>query len=61
MHSSLPLQITDWKFQSQSARQSNFFQWVERVSVRGEAAVVAILAAFERELRKPSPRTCVPS
>jgi len=36
-HSSLPLQITDWKFQSQSARHQ-FFKWVEEVRVRGDHA-----------------------
>jgi glycosyltransferase involved in cell wall biosynthesis len=44
MHSSLPLQITDWNF---SARRSVIaaFQWVEKVSVRGACAVVAISPA----------------
>jgi glycosyltransferase involved in cell wall biosynthesis len=47
MHSSLPLQITDWKF-SRSPRVVNLFKWVERVSVRGACAVVAISPAVER-------------
>ncbi len=47
MHSSLPLQITDWKF-SRSPRVINLFRWVERVSVRGACAVVAISPAVER-------------
>ena len=47
MHSSLPLQITDWKF-SHSPRVINLFRWVEKVSVRGACAVVAISPAVER-------------
>ncbi|HEV7714114.1 MAG TPA: glycosyltransferase [Steroidobacteraceae bacterium] len=47
MHSSLPLQITDWKF-SASRRVIDLFSWVERVSVRGACAVVAISPAVER-------------
>jgi glycosyltransferase involved in cell wall biosynthesis len=47
MHSSLPLQITDWKF-SRSPRVVNLFRWVEKVSVRGACAVVAISPAVER-------------
>jgi glycosyltransferase involved in cell wall biosynthesis len=47
MHSSLPLQITDWKF-SRSPHVINLFRWVERVSVRGACAVVAISPAVER-------------
>jgi glycosyltransferase involved in cell wall biosynthesis len=47
MHSSLPLQITDWKFSS-SRRVINLFRWVEKVSVRGACAVVAISPAVER-------------
>jgi len=59
MHSSLPLQITDWKF---STRRSVIaaFRWVERVSVRGACAVVAISPAVERAARSASPATpCV--
>jgi len=56
MHSSLPLQITDWKF---STRRSVIaaFRWVERVSVRGACAVVAISPAVERAARSASPAT----
>ncbi len=41
MHSSLPLQITDWKF-SASRRVIACFAWVERFSIRGARVVVAI-------------------
>jgi glycosyltransferase involved in cell wall biosynthesis len=51
MHSSLPLQITDWKF-SRSRRVVNLFRWVERVSVRGACAVVAISPAVERAAKE---------
>src|SRR3569833_177975 len=47
MHSSLPQQKTDWKF-SRSPRVINLFRWVEKVSVRGACAVVAISPAVER-------------
>jgi len=50
MHSSLPLQITDWKF-SASRRVIRFFGWVERVSIRGARAVVAISPAVARVAR----------
>ncbi len=59
MHSSLPLQITDWKF---SSRRSVIaaFRWVERLSVRGACAVVAISPAIERAARSAGPETpCV--
>jgi glycosyltransferase involved in cell wall biosynthesis len=59
MHSSLPLQITDWKF---SRRRSviNVFRWVERLCVRGACAVVAISPAVERAARGACPGTrCV--
>jgi glycosyltransferase involved in cell wall biosynthesis len=59
MHSSLPLQITDWKF---STRRSVIatFRWVERLSVRGACAVVAISPAVARAARKAGPDTpCV--
>ena len=54
MHSSLPLQITDWKF---SKRRSviSVFRWVERQSVRGACAVVAISPAVERAARSVCP------
>lgn len=47
MHSSLPLQITDWNF---SRRRSvvALFRWIERVCVRGACAVVAISPAVAR-------------
>src|SRR6185295_3685188 len=51
MHSSLPLQITDWKF-SRSRRVVNLFRWVEKVSVRGACAVVAISPAVERAAKQ---------
>jgi glycosyltransferase involved in cell wall biosynthesis len=53
MHSSLPLQITDWKFSS-SPRVINLFRWVEKVSVRGACAVVAISPAVERAAKAVS-------
>jgi glycosyltransferase involved in cell wall biosynthesis len=54
MHSSLPLQITDWKF---SSRRSviNAFRWVEEQSVRGACAVVAISPAVESAARRAFP------
>jgi len=54
MHSSLPLQITDWKF---SRRRSvvALFRWVERVSVSGACAVVAISPAVARAARSAWP------
>jgi glycosyltransferase involved in cell wall biosynthesis len=59
MHSSLPLQITDWKF---SRRPSVIaaFRWVERLSVRGACAVVAISPAVARAAISAGPTTpCV--
>lgn len=59
MHSSLPLQITDWKF---STRPSVIaaFRWVERLSVRGACAVVAISPAVARAAHSACPDTpCV--
>jgi glycosyltransferase involved in cell wall biosynthesis len=47
MHSSLPLQITDWKF-SRSRSVVALFRWVERVCVSGACAVVAISPAVAR-------------
>ena len=54
MHSSLPLQITDWKF---SRRRSviNAFRWVEKQSVRGACAVVAISPAVESAAKRAYP------
>lgn len=59
MHSSLPLQITDWKF-SRSASVVAAFRWVERLSVRGACAVVAISPAVARAAMDAGPTTpCV--
>lgn len=54
MHSSLPLQITDWNF---SARRSviSAFEWVEKLCVRGACAVVAISPAVARAAQRASP------
>jgi glycosyltransferase involved in cell wall biosynthesis len=54
MHSSLPLQITDWKF---SRRRSvvALFRWIERLCVRGACAVVAISPAVARAARSAWP------
>ncbi len=54
MHSSLPLQITDWKFSRRPA-VINAFRWVEKQSVRGACAVVAISPAVERAARHVCP------
>jgi glycosyltransferase involved in cell wall biosynthesis len=54
MHSSLPLQITDWKF-SQSRSVVALFRWVERLSVSGACAVVAISPAVARAARHAWP------
>ena len=59
MHSSLPLQITDWKF-SRRASVIAAFRWVERLSVRGACAVVAVSPAVARAARNAGPATpCV--
>jgi glycosyltransferase involved in cell wall biosynthesis len=59
MHSSLPLQITDWKFSS-NASVVAAFRWVERLSVRGACAVVAISPAVAQAARSAGPDTpCV--
>ena len=50
MHSSLPLQITDWKF-SANRRVIGFFRWVEKVCIRGARVVVAISPAVARVAR----------
>jgi glycosyltransferase involved in cell wall biosynthesis len=55
MHSSLPLQITDWKF-SASRRVIGFFRWVEKVSIRGARAVIAISPAVARVAREVDPQ-----
>jgi glycosyltransferase involved in cell wall biosynthesis len=54
MHSSLPLQITDWKF-SASRRVIGFFKWVERVCVHGARAIVAISPAVANVAREIDP------
>ncbi len=54
MHSSLPLQITDWKF-SRRPSVINAFSWVEKQSVRGACAVVAISPAVEIAARRACP------
>jgi glycosyltransferase involved in cell wall biosynthesis len=59
MHSSLPLQITDWKFSSRTSVIAAF-RWVERMCVRGACAVVAISPAVARAARIAGPDTpCV--
>lgn len=59
MHSSLPLQITDWKFSSRASVIAAF-RWVERMCVRGACAVVAISPAVARAARNAGPDTpCV--
>lgn len=59
MHSSLPLQITDWKFSNRPSVIAAF-RWVERLSVRGACAVVAISPAIARAARSVGPDTpCV--
>jgi glycosyltransferase involved in cell wall biosynthesis len=54
MHSSLPLQITDWKF-SHSRWVVALFRWIERVCVSGACAVVAISPAVARAARRAWP------
>jgi glycosyltransferase involved in cell wall biosynthesis len=54
MHSSLPLQITDWNF-SASRSVIAAFQWVEKLSVRGACAVVAISPAVARAAQSVCP------
>lgn len=54
MHSSLPLQITDWNF-SRSPSVVAFFRWIERLCVSGACAVVAISPAVARAARKAWP------
>lgn len=54
MHSSLPLQITDWKF-SRSRSVVALFRWIERVCVSGACAVVAISPAVARAARRAWP------
>ena len=54
MHSSLPLQIVEWKFSS-SQRVVNLFRWIEKFSIGGARAVVAISPAVERAARNAVP------
>lgn len=54
MHSSLPLQITDWNF-SRRPSVVALFRWIERLCVRGACAVVAISPAVARAARKAWP------
>jgi glycosyltransferase involved in cell wall biosynthesis len=54
MHSSLPLQITDWNF-SASRTVIRLFGWVERFSIRGARAVIAISPAVARVAQKVDP------
>ena len=54
MHSSLPLQVTDWKF-SRRPSVIGAFRWVERQSVRGACAIVAISPAVEQAALKVCP------
>jgi glycosyltransferase involved in cell wall biosynthesis len=54
MHSSLPLQITDWKF-SRRRWVIALFRWIERYCVSGACAVVAISPAVARAARRAWP------
>lgn len=54
MHSSLPLQITDWQFSRRRAVVAAF-RWVERLCVSRACAVVAISPAVARAALKASP------
>jgi glycosyltransferase involved in cell wall biosynthesis len=54
MHSSLPLQITEWRF-SASPRVVRFFHWIEKFSIGGARAVVAISPAVEKAARSAVP------
>lgn len=54
MHSSLPLQITDWQF-SRSRWVIAVFAWVERICVSGACAIVAISPAVARAARRACP------
>jgi glycosyltransferase involved in cell wall biosynthesis len=54
MHSSLPLQITDWQF-SRRRWVVQAFRWVERVCVSGACAIVAISPAVARAACKAWP------
>ncbi len=54
MHSSLPLQITDWNF-SRSRSVVALFRWIERVCVNGACAIIAISPAVARAAHRASP------
>ena len=54
MHSSLPLQITDWKF-SRNRTVIGLFRFIERICVRGACAIVAISPAVAQAARKAWP------
>lgn len=54
MHSSLPLQITDWNF-SRRRTVIGLFRWIERTCVRGACANVAISPAVAQAARKAWP------
>lgn len=54
MHSSLPLQISDWNF-SRSRWVVALFRWIERLCVGGACAVVAISPAVARAARHAWP------
>ena len=54
MHSSLPLQITDWQF-SHRPTVIGLFRWIERTCVRGACASVAISPAVAQAARKAWP------
>jgi glycosyltransferase involved in cell wall biosynthesis len=54
MHSSMPLQIADWKF-SRRRTVIGLFRWVERTCVRGACASVAISPAVAQAALKAWP------
>jgi glycosyltransferase involved in cell wall biosynthesis len=51
MHSSLPLQISDWEF-SKSKLVVDLFRWIERVSIRRAVAVIAISPGVARAAKE---------
>lgn len=54
MHSSLPLQITDWNFSTRPSVVAAF-RMIERLCIRGACAVVAISPAVARAARLAGP------
>lgn len=54
MHSSLPLQIKDWKFSSR-ASVVRLFEWVERFTLARSVAAVAISPAVAEAARRARP------